>query len=311
MSLTQNSIDHYFSKISRHPLLTPTEEIECGRKIQAMMQLVRQGKDPALFSFSEKQIWRSGERAKKRMIEANLRLVVKVSGKYYARVNRRTGTSGMDQMDIIQAGNMGLIKAVERFEPDKGYKFSTYAYWWIKQQIGRDIANQERTIRMPENMHQLMRKISTESQKFECKNGRCPTLAELSQITKTEPHNIENAIRFSIRVRSLDAPAGGVEDTNGLHDVIADNNSWTENSINLTSQYDLHAVLYTLDERERDIVCLRHGLLGREEITFGEISKKYNICSERVRQIYSKSLRKIRLRLSFPGLHSNAEIKAA
>ncbi len=270
MGLTtdQISIDDpvkiYLKEIGRVPLLTPEEEIELA---QRMMQ-----GDP---------------NAKKRLSEANLRLVVSIAKKYVGR--------GMQFLDLIQEGNLGLIKAVEKFDYTKGYKFSTYATWWIRQAITRAIADQARTIRIPVHMVETITKVKKVSSTLLHKNGREATAEEIAEELKLPLDRVREIIRISQDPVSLETPIGEEEDSH-LGDFIPDEEAPApaEAASQMLLKEQLDEVLGTLTEREGKVLRLRFGLDDGRQRTLEEVGKEFNVTRERIRQIEAKALRKLR-----------------
>ncbi|MBR5088757.1 MAG: RNA polymerase sigma factor RpoD [Ruminiclostridium sp.] len=270
MGLTtdQISIDDpvkiYLKEIGRVPLLTPEEEIELA---QRMMQ-----GDP---------------NAKKRLSEANLRLVVSIAKKYVGR--------GMQVLDLIQEGNLGLIKAVEKFDYTKGYKFSTYATWWIRQAITRAIADQARTIRIPVHMVETITKVKKVSSTLLHKNGREATAEEIAEELKLPLDRVREIIRISQDPVSLETPIGEEEDSH-LGDFIPDEEAPApaEAASQMLLKEQLDEVLGTLTEREGKVLRLRFGLDDGRQRTLEEVGKEFNVTRERIRQIEAKALRKLR-----------------
>ena len=268
LSTDQIAIDDpvkiYLKEIGRVPLLTPEEEIE-------LAQRMAQG-DPY---------------AKKRLSEANLRLVVSIAKRYVGR--------GMQFLDLIQEGNLGLIKAVEKFDYTKGYKFSTYATWWIRQAITRAIADQARTIRIPVHMVETITKVKKVSSTLLHKNGREATAEEIAEELHLPLDRVREIIRISQDPVSLETPIGEEEDSH-LGDFIPDEEAPAPAeaaSLTLLKE-QLDEVLNTLTEREGKVLRLRFGLEDGRQRTLEEVGKEFNVTRERIRQIEAKALRKLR-----------------
>ena len=254
----------YLKEIGRVPLLTAEEEIELAARMS-------QG-DPY---------------AKKRLSEANLRLVVSIAKKYVGR--------GMQFLDLIQEGNLGLIKAVDKFDYTKGYKFSTYATWWIRQAITRAIADQARTIRIPVHMVETITKVKKVSSTLLHKNGREATAEEIAEELKLPLDKVREIIRISQDPVSLETPIGEEEDSH-LGDFIPDEEAPAPAeaaSLTLLKE-QLDEVLDTLTEREGKVLRLRFGLIDGKQRTLEEVGKEFNVTRERIRQIEAKALRKLR-----------------
>ncbi|MBQ9384971.1 MAG: RNA polymerase sigma factor RpoD [Ruminiclostridium sp.] len=268
LSADQMAIDDpvkiYLKEIGRVPLLTPEEEIE-------LAQRMAQG-DP---------------NAKKRLSEANLRLVVSIAKRYVGR--------GMQFLDLIQEGNLGLIKAVEKFDYTKGYKFSTYATWWIRQAITRAIADQARTIRIPVHMVETITKVKKISSTLLHKNGREATAEEIAEELKLPLDRVREIIRISQDPVSLETPIGEEEDSH-LGDFIPDEEAPApaEAASQMLLKEQLDEVLGTLTEREGKVLRLRFGLDDGRQRTLEEVGREFNVTRERIRQIEAKALRKLR-----------------
>ncbi len=264
LDMTDDPVKIYLKEIGRVPLLTPEEEIE-------LAQRMAQG-DPY---------------AKKRLSEANLRLVVSIAKRYVGR--------GMQFLDLIQEGNLGLIKAVEKFDYTKGYKFSTYATWWIRQAITRAIADQARTIRIPVHMVETITKVKKVSSTLLHKNGREATAEEIAEELKLPLDRVREIIRISQDPVSLETPIGEEEDSH-LGDFIPDEEAPAPAeaaSLTLLKE-QLDEVLNTLTEREGKVLRLRFGLEDGRQRTLEEVGKEFNVTRERIRQIEAKALRKLR-----------------
>lgn len=257
----------YLKEIGRVPLLTPDEEVQLALDIQ------KGGKD--------------GERAKQRLSEANLRLVVSIAKRYVGR--------GMQFLDLIQEGNLGLIKAVEKFDYRKGYKFSTYATWWIRQAITRAIADQARTIRIPVHMVETINKLIRVSRQLLQELGREPTPEEISEEMGMPVDRVREILKISQEPVSLETPIGEEEDSH-LGDFIQDDNVPVpaEAASFTLLREQLVEVLGTLTEREQKVLRLRFGLDDGRARTLEEVGKEFNVTRERIRQIEAKALRKLR-----------------
>ncbi len=261
---TTDPVRMYLKEIGKIPLLTAEEELELARRISE-----------------------GDAEAKKRMIEANLRLVVSVAKHYLGR--------GMQLLDLIQEGNMGLLKAVEKFDYTKGYKFSTYATWWIRQSITRAVADQARTIRIPVHMVETINRVSRTSRALVQELGREPTIAEISTVLGISEEKIAEVMKIAQDPVSLETPVGE-EDDSHLGDFIPDSEV-TEPaesaSYNMLRQ-QLAEVMQTLSPRECKVLRLRFGLEDGRPHTLEEVGKEFDVTRERVRQIEAKALRKLR-----------------
>ena len=257
----------YLKEIGRVPLLTPDEEVQLALDIQ------KGGKD--------------GERAKQRLSEANLRLVVSIAKRYVGR--------GMQFLDLIQEGNLGLIKAVEKFDHTKGFKFSTYATWWIRQAITRAIADQARTIRIPVHMVETINKVKKVSSQLLHRNGHEPTADEISAELDMPVDKVREIMRVAQEPVSLETPIGEEEDSH-LGDFIPDEDAPmpAEAASHTLLKEQLSGVLKSLTPREEKVLRLRFGLEDGRPRTLEEVGKEFNVTRERIRQIEAKALRKLR-----------------
>ena len=276
----------YLSTIGREPLLTPAEEIELGNQVQTMMHLVEEQRDD--YSIQERKLIRVGKRAKERMLRANLRLVVSVAKKYQGK--------GLELLDLIQEGSLGLERAVEKFDPTRGYKFSTYAFWWIRQSMTRAIACQSRTIRLPVHLSERLSTIRKVTLDLAHKLGAMPSRQEIAEALSMPIEELDSLLRQSLTTSSLDAPIHAEEGRSYLGDLIADARQeepleQVERGIH---QEQLARWLGHLTEQEREVLGLRFGLDGQERHTLAEIGRQLSVSRERVRQVELKALRKLR-----------------
>ena len=254
----------YLKEIGRIPLLTPEEEIELAIRIAD-----------------------GDEEAKKKLAESNLRLVVSIAKRYVGR--------GMQFLDLIQEGNLGLIKAVDKFDYTKGFKFSTYATWWIRQAITRAIADQARTIRIPVHMVETINKVKKTNSQLLHKNGRDPTPEEIAAEIDMPVEKVREILRVAQEPVSLETPIGEEEDSH-LGDFIPDDDALApaDAASQLLLKEQLADVLTTLTEREAKVLSLRFGLEDGHPRTLEEVGKEFNVTRERIRQIEAKALRKLR-----------------
>ena len=280
-------ISWYLSSIGRVPLLTPAEEIELGNQVQTMMHLVEEDRGEN-YTDHERKLIRVGRRSKERMMKANLRLVVSVAKKYQGK--------GLELLDLIQEGSLGLERAVEKFDPTRGYKFSTYAFWWIRQSMTRAIACQSRTIRLPVHLSERLTAVRKVSLDLAHKLGAMPSRKEIADAMDMPIDELDSLLRQALTTSSLDAPVNGEEGRSFLGDLIADNShaeplDQVERGIH---QEQLGRWLSHLTEQERQVLELRFGLEGEERHTLAEIGRMLDVSRERVRQVELKALRKLR-----------------
>jgi RNA polymerase primary sigma factor len=286
---SSDPVSWYLATIGREPLLTPAEEIELGNQVQAMMRLLED--QPALTPDSSqqtRQILRIGKRAKQRMMKANLRLVVSVAKKYQGK--------GLELLDLIQEGSLGLERAVEKFDPTRGYKFSTYAFWWIRQSMTRAIACQSRTIRLPVHLSERLSAVRRVSLDLAHKLGSMPSRSEIAEAMAIPVAELDGLLRQSLTTSSLDAPVNGDEGRSFLGDLIADTGG--EEPLDRVErgmhQEQLNRWLNHLGPQERQVLELRFGLDGQDRHTLAEIGRQLDVSRERVRQVELKALRKLR-----------------
>ncbi len=288
---SSDPISWYLSTIGRIPLLTPAEEIELGNQVQMMMTLTEDGtvdsqsKD---LTNHQRRLIRIGRRAKERMMKANLRLVVSVAKKYQGK--------GLELLDLIQEGSLGLERAVEKFDPTRGYKFSTYAFWWIRQSMTRAIACQSRTIRLPVHLSERLTTIRKVSLDLAHKLGAMPSRSEIAEAMDIPVGELDSLLRQALTTSSLDAPVNGEDGRSFLGDLIAD--SAHEQPLDKVEQRIHHEQLGRwithLSEQEQHVLKLRFGLEGNERHTLAEIGRLLEVSRERVRQVELKALRKLR-----------------
>lgn len=261
---TEDPVRMYLKEIGTVPLLSPEEEIELAKR--------KANGDQA---------------AKDRLIEANLRLVVSIAKRYTGR--------GMSFLDLVQEGNLGLIKGVEKFDHEKGYKLSTYATWWIRQSVTRALADQARTIRVPVHMVETINKLSKMQRKLTLELGYEPSMSELAEALEMPEDKVIEIMQIAREPASLETPIGEEDDSN-LGDFVADNNAITPEgnveSVMLREHIDL--LLADLKERERQVILLRFGLLDGHPRTLEDVGKEFKVTRERIRQIEAKALRKLR-----------------
>ncbi|ABX09762.1 RpoD/SigA family RNA polymerase sigma factor [Prochlorococcus marinus] len=285
--LATDSIGFYLSSIGRVPLLTPAEEIELAHHVQKMKELLDIEKEK--LSARQRHQIRMGKRARDRMMAANLRLVVSVAKKYQ--------NQGLELLDLVQEGAIGLERAVDKFDPAMGYKFSTYAYWWIRQGMTRAIDNSARTIRLPIHISEKLSKMRRISRELSHRFGRQPNRVELANAMGIEPQDLEDLVAQSAPCASLDSHARGEEDRSTLGELIPDPN-YDEPMAGMDRKMQkehLGGWLSQLNEREQKIMRLRFGLDGEEPLTLAEIGRQINVSRERVRQLEAKAILKLRV----------------
>jgi RNA polymerase primary sigma factor len=300
---TEDSIRLYLQEIGRIRLLRADEEIELARKIADLLELerIREGLYQRLERIPYDSEWASevnmplqafrhrlhvGRRAKDKMVQSNLRLVVSIAKKYMNR--------GLSFQDLIQEGSLGLIRAAEKFDHEKGYKFSTYATWWIRQAITRAIADQSRTIRLPVHLYETISRIKKTTKLLSQEMGRKPTEEEIATRMEMTIEKLRFIAKSAQLPISLETPIGKEEDSR-LGDFIESDGETPEDQVakNLLRE-DLENVLDTLSPRERDVLRLRYGLDDGRMKTLEEIGQIFNVTRERIRQIEAKALRKLR-----------------
>jgi RNA polymerase primary sigma factor len=293
--MTSDGVRMYLREIGQVDLLTGDDERRLAQLIEeghwAAERIDEAAQQPGLLDDAEiRRLMRAvqrGERAKSELTQANLRLVVSIAKRYSGR--------GMQLLDLIQEGNLGLMRAVDKFDHSKGFKFSTYATWWIRQAITRSIADQARTIRIPVHMVEHMNRVIRAKRQLHQELEREPTIDELAVRVQLEPDRVRELLRISLDPLSLDSPIGE-EDESNLGDFIED--SSTDGPADAATRVMLTqavgAVLGELSEREQEIVRLRFGLDGGQARTLEEVGKEFGVTRERIRQIEAKTLAKLR-----------------
>ncbi|MDJ0572155.1 MAG: sigma-70 family RNA polymerase sigma factor [Pleurocapsa sp. MO_192.B19] len=282
---SNNSVSSYLKEIGRTPLLSTEEEVKLANQIQAMLPLLEKEN----LTPQERQVIRQGQMAKKKMTQANLRLVVSVAKKYQNR--------GLSLLDLIQEGSIGLMRATEKFDPSKGYKFSTYSYWWIRQAMTRSLANYARTIRLPIHITQELNKIKKVTRQLSQELGRKPTDSEVAQklnINIKKLRSLAQAARMT-KPRSLNATID--DNQTELGQILADDfASPSDFVVENETRARIQSLLHTLSPKQRDVIILRYGLKDGRTMTYEQIGDICGISRERVRQIKNKAMKLMKKR---------------
>lgn len=294
----------YLHEIGRVPLLTHEQEIVYGKQVQKMMTLLAEkeelGSELSLKEWANhvqlseielNRIIKEGQRAKQKMIEANLRLVVAIAKKYQKR--------NMEFLDLIQEGSLGLERGVEKFDPTRGYKFSTYAYWWIRQAITRAIAQQARTIRLPIHITEKLNKIKKTQRELAQKLGRSAEIAEIAQELELKPEQIREYLSIARQPISLDVRVGENQDTE-LSELLEDDGiSPDRYATQQLLRQDLYSLMADLSPQQQEVIALRFGLEDGKELSLAKIGQRMSISRERVRQLEHQALAQLRRRRSY------------
>ncbi|OUC14087.1 MAG: RNA polymerase subunit sigma [Alkalinema sp. CACIAM 70d] len=298
-----NTMRSYLHDIGRVPLLTREEEIQYGQQVQKMVeyQTVKANLketlqyEPSLEEWAAEleitvdeleAVLEDGEFAKRQMVAANLRLVVNIAKQYQNR--------NVDLLDLIQEGALGLQMGVEKFDPDRGFKFSTYAYWWIRQAITRAISQSSRTIRLPIHLVEVLNKIKRSQRELSQRLGRTATLNEIAAELDLEPEKVLQYLSYSKRPMSLDMRVGDNEDTDLIDILEDDSTSPIANLEKVSLSQDLQNAIDQLPPMMRDILVMRFGLDGNEALSLSEAGRRLGISRERVRQIQQKAYKLLR-----------------
>ena len=272
--ISDDSVRLYLREIGKIPLLTPEEELALARRVKT-----------------------GNKKAKDQMAEANMRLVVSIAKRYVGR--------GLDLLDLIQEGNTGLLRAVEKFDPDRGFKFSTYATWWIRQAITRAIADQARTIRIPVHMVETINKLLRTQRRLTQELNREPTNEEIAAAMEMDVDKVEHIMKIKQDISSLDASVRDDEEDSVLGDFIEDEDAKTptESASEQLLKEQVRSILGTLTEREQKILKLRFGLEDGKSHTLEEVGQEFSVTRERIRQIEAKALAKLRKHKDTRKLH--------
>jgi RNA polymerase primary sigma factor len=288
---TSDPVRMYLKEIGRVPLLTAEEEVDLAKRIEAGLAaselLAHRDRVPPGWRASLRRIELSGQLSKRRLVEANLRLVVSIAKRYVGR--------GLLLLDLIQEGNLGLIRAVEKFDYTKGYKFSTYATWWIRQAITRAIADQARTIRIPVHMVETINKLVRVQRHLLQELGRDPTAEEIGREVGLPAHKVLEILKVAQEPVSLESPVGEEEDSS-LGDFIEDPDAVipVDAASFLLMQEQIERILHSLSEREKRVIQMRFGMVDGQPRTLEEVGSEFGVTRERIRQIESKTLSKLR-----------------
>jgi RNA polymerase primary sigma factor len=277
----------YLREIGRFALLTAEQEIELAQRIEAGEEARVKLEASPRHRVANQRARSDGDRARRQMIEANLRLVVSIA--------RRHRWSGVPLLDLIQEGNIGLMRGVDKYQWRKGFKFSTYATWWIRQAIQRGIADRGRSIRLPVHVHELLGQIARARREAELRAGRAPTNEEIAELINVPAEQVNKLSNIALEPLSLQAP-WGEEGTATLGDRVPDDQAADRFDAVLTdvARETLMAVLSKLNERERVIVAWRFGLTGEDPLTLEQIGRRFGLTRERIRQLEARALTKLR-----------------
>lgn len=300
---SSDPIRSYLRELGRIPLLTPQQEIVYGHLVQQMIPLLSKKEEiavilryePTLAEWAAQvqlsvaelnEILLKGQQAKQKMIEANLRLVVTIAKKYQHR--------GLELLDLIQEGTLGLTRAVEKFDPTRGYKFSTYAYWWITQSITRALATNSRTIRLPSHITEKLNKIKKTQRQLSQKLGRTPTVNELAKELKLTPKKVQEYLEHTKKSISLNQLVGECLDTE-LAELLEDTQECPEEFTTQSAlSDDIEQLVADLTPQQQEVIKLRFGLSDGQSKTLAEVGKKLHLSRERVRQVENQALKQLR-----------------
>jgi RNA polymerase nonessential primary-like sigma factor len=302
-SLSSDLVRIYLQEIGQFPLLTSDQEITYGRQVQQMIAMQEQqhelsqklDREPTTAELANflnttqaqvDQILALGQRAKQKMITANLRLVVSIAKKYQRR--------NLEFLDLVQEGAIGLQRGIEKFDPNRGYKLSTYAYWWISQAITRAIAEKSRTVRLPIHVNEKLNQIKKVQRELFQILGRRATVAEIAQKLELEPNQIREYLKVASGTISLDLKVGDNQETELSELLPSEGVSPNENTTHEMLRQDLSDLLASLKPMQREVLILRFGLLDNQEQSLAQIGEKLNLSRERVRQIQQQAMTALR-----------------
>lgn len=289
MSKDSSAMSRYLTTIGRCPLLTADQEIQLGRTIQEWMQLRGAKPEPEDYTDAERRLAKHGKRAQDKMVKANLRLVVTVAKKYATKVKC------LELLDLVQEGNLGLVRATELFDPGRGYKFSTYSYWWIRQAVTRAIIQSDRTIRIPLHTQEVLQKVKKEMRLAEALTGQVPSVKELAERTGYAEEKVRYCLSLYPDAISLDK-SGPADDSNcKLLDLVVDPQSLDEVEDELIFERELLSdAINSLSELDRAMIERRNGLNSCEPTSFKALGDELGVSRERARQRHDNALNRLR-----------------